>query len=275
MSRIFQRIALSFYLLPFTVCISNAQELFVYTEPASNMPAHTIGLRASNWLMGERGTERVNYHFIPEVMWGVDRHLMVHVEGFFSNRNGGLSAEGVGLYAKYRFYTRDTLYRHFRAAAFGRITTNNAPIHQEEIVSNGHNSGFQVGVITTQLLHRQAISATLYYERAMDNFGGNEYPTTQSRNAVNVALSTGRLFYPKHYTGYGNLNVNGMIEVLVQQSLGSNKRYIDIAPSLQFIINSQTRVDVGYRFEAWGTMERTAPSGVLLRVEHVLFNVLR
>lgn len=239
------------------------------------MPAHTIGLRASNWLMGERETGRINYHFIPEAMWGVNKNLMVHAEGFISNRQGGgLSAEGGGIYAKYRFYTRDTLYRHFRAAAFGRITTNNAPIHQEEIVTNGHNSGFQLGLIATQLLHRQAISASAWYERATDNFGGNEFPEAQPRDAVNVAISTGRLFYPKHYTGYGNVNMNGMVEVLAQQLLGTGMRYIDLAPSIQFIFNSQTRLDVGYRFEVWSNMERTAPNGVLLRVEHVLFNVI-
>ncbi len=271
----FKKAMLLFCILHFAFCICEAQELFVYTEPASNMPAKTLGLRASNWLMDERETGRLNYHLIPEVMWGVNKHLMLHAEGFISNRQqNGLRVEGAGIYAKYRFFTRDTLYRHFRAAAFGRITTNNAPIHQEELVTNGHNSGFQLGVIATQLLHRQALSATLWYERALDNTGGNEFPASQPRDAVNMALSTGRLFYPKHYTGYGNVNINGMAEVLAQQLLGTSKRYIDLAPSVQFIFNSQTRLDVGYRFELWGNMERTAPNGFLFRVEHVLFNVL-
>jgi hypothetical protein len=275
MGRISKSAMLLFYLLPFTFCIGKAQELFVYTEPASNMPARTLGIRASNWLMDERATDRINYHLIPELMWGVNKNLMVHVEGFFSNRNGGLSAEGVGLYAKYRFFTIDTVYRHFRMAAFGRVTTNNADIHQEEITINGHNSGYGLGLIATQLLHKQAISATLWWEHAMDNYGGNEYPAAQPRDAMNLALSTGRLFFPKHYTGYQNVNFNGMIEVLGQQLLGSDKHYVDLAPSLQFIFNSQTRVDVGYRFEILGNMERTAPNGLLLRVEHVLFDVLK
>jgi hypothetical protein len=253
---------------------AEAQELFVYTEPASNMPAHTVGLRAGNWLMDERGSDRINYHFIPEIMWGASKNLMVHAEGFISNRNAALAAEGVGLYAKYRFYAKDTLYRHFRAAAFGRITTNNAPIHQEEIMTNGHNSGVTLGLIGTQLLHRQAVSVTLSYERAMDNFGGNEYPAAQPRDAMNLALSTGRLFFPKHYTGYKQVNINGMVDVLGQQLLGSDKRYIDIAPAVQFIFNSQTRVDIGYRRQLYSNMERTAPNGLLVRVEHVLFDVL-
>ena len=239
------------------------------------MPAHSVGLRASNWLMDERAAGRVNYHFIPEVMLGLNKHLMLHVEGFFSNRaGGGFAAEGAGIYAKYRFYSKDTLYRHFRAAAFGRVATNNADIHQEEIAVNGHNSGMQLGLITTQLLHRQALSASLWYERAMNNAGGNEIPAAQPRDAMNVALSAGHLFYPKRYTGYGQTNVNGMVEVLAQQLLGSDKRYVDIAPSVQLIINSQTRIDLGYRVELWGNMTRTAPNGFMLRIEHLLFNAI-
>lgn len=253
--------------------LAQAQELFVYTEPASNMPAHTLGLRASNWLMDERGTGRVNYHLIPELMWGVNKNLMIHAEGFISNRNAGLAAEGMGLYAKYRFFSKDTLYRHFRAAAFGRVTTNNAPVHQEEIMTNGHNSGFTLGLIATQLLHKQALSATLSFERAMNNFAGNEFPDMQSRNAVNLALSTGRLCYPNRYQHYGQTNINLMGEVLIQQLLGTNLRYFDFAPSVQFIFNSQTRVDIGYRMELWSNMERTAPSGLLVRVEHLVFGL--
>lgn len=274
MKQLYRSGMLLFCILHFAFCISQAQELFVYTEPASNMPAHTIGLRASNWIMDERQTARINYHFIPEVMWGVNKNLMVHVEGFFSNRGRSLSAEGVGLYAKYRFFTKDTLYRHFRLAAFGRITTNNADIHQEELATNGHNSGYQLGLIATQLLHKQAISASLWYEHAQDNYGGNEFPRVQSQNAMNLALSTGRLLYPKRYTGYQNLNINVMLELLGQKLLGNDKYYVDAAPSVQLIINSQTRLDIGYRFELSGNMERTAPSGLMLRLEHVLFSVL-
>lgn len=275
MNWIFKRTALLFCILHFAFCISKAQELFVYTEPASNMPAHTIGLRATNWIMDERETDRINYHLIPEIMWGVNKNLMVHVEGFFSNRNRRLSAEGLGLYAKYRFFTKDTLYRHFRMAVFGRVSTNNADIHQEEITTNGHNTGFQLGLIATQLLHKQAISASLWFEHAENNFAGNELPAAQPQNAMNLALSTGRLFYPSHYTGYGNVNINGMVEVLSQKLLGNDKYYVDAAPSVQLIFNSQTRVDIGYRFELSSNMQRTAPNGFLVRVEHVLFNVLQ
>jgi len=253
---------------------SHAQELFVYSEPASNMPAKTMGLRVSNWLMDEYGTQKTNYHLVPEVMWGVNKRLMLHAEGFFSNRTGVLSAEGGAVYAKYRFYSRDAVYRHFRMAVFGRASTNNAAIHQEEIQTNGHNTGCQAGMIFTQLLHKTALSATLYYQRALSNAGGNEFPATQSPNALNYVLSSGHLFFPKNYTGYRQVNINLMAE-LMGQVLPQNGRYfVDIAPSVQFIINSQTRVDIGYTCQLHTNMQRTAPTGLLIRVEHLLYHLL-
>ena len=249
-----------------------AQELFVFTDPASNMPAHSIGLRAASRIMWNDRGGGVNTYFLPEVMFGCSQRLMLHAEGFISNRNGGFSLEGGGIYAKYRFYTDDTLFRHFRAAAFGRITTNNGTLRQEEININGYNSGYQFGLIATQLLHRQAFSATLSMEHAIDNFDGNEFPALQSRDAVSGSLSTGRLLLPKHYTSYKQVNFNVLLELLAQQSLGSDRRYVDIAPSIQFIFNSQTRVDIGYRQELYSNMSRTSPNGLLLRMEHLLFN---
>lgn len=252
-----------------------AQELFVYTEPASNMPTHSVGLRLNNWLMNETETGKLNYHFIPEAMWGVNKNLMVHLEGFFSNRDGGFEAEGAALYAKYRFYSNDEVFRHFRMAAFGRIVYNNSLIHQEEIETNGHNSGYELGWIGTQLLHKQAISATLSYEQASIYPNSETTAPAYPRTALNYSLSTGRLILPKSYKNYNQTNFNIMLEVLGQYIPESSKNYLDIAPAVQLIFNSQTRVDVGYRAQLYSDMKRTAPNGFLIRIEHVLFNALK
>jgi hypothetical protein len=265
-------------LLAIAACLvsasSFAQELFVYNEPASNMPARSAGLRLSNWLMDEN-QERVNYHLIPEVMIGVNKRLMLHVEGFISNREGRLSAEGAGFYAKYRFYSSDKLYRHFRMAGFGRISTNNADVHMEEIQTNGHNSGYQLGWIGTQLLHKTALSLTLYYQHALDNTGGKEFPVAQSASSINYNFSSGRLMLPKVYKGYKQTNLNIMVELMGETLTGNGKTFLDIAPSVQFIFNSQTRLDIGYKHQLYSNMVRTAPNGLLIRGEHLLFNVLK
>jgi hypothetical protein len=250
-----------------------AQELFVYTEPSSNMPAKSVGIRLSKWLMDGSGGNKTNYYFFPEVMWGATKRLMIHTEGYFSNSGKSFSAEGVGLYAKYRFYSNDKVYKHFRMAAFGRVTANNSIIQQEALAVNGYNTGYQLGLIGTQLLHKTALSATAYYERALDNAGSHEFPALYSDEAVNYTLSAGRLILPKTYVGYKQTNMNLMMELLGQTLIDNGKHYLDMAPSVQFIFNSQTRVDIGYKYELYSNMQRIATNGFLVRVEHLLYNV--
>ncbi len=225
--------------------------------------------------MNDRVDGNINYHLLPEIMWGVNKNLMLHAEGFISNRGKTLVSEGFALYGKYRFYSKDEVHSHFRLAAFGRISTNNSDIHQDEIDVNAHNSGYQAGIIATQLLHKTALSSSLSFVHAMDNGSINKFPSTQTNKAVNYTLSFGQLLLPKEYTSYNQTNINFMVEMLGQHLVNSNKSYLDFAPSLQFIIHSQTRVDIGYRKQLYSTMVRTAPDGFMLRVEHLLFNVFK
>lgn len=269
------KIIVSIIIALITAKNANAQELFIYTEPASNMPAKSVGIRLSNWLMEEKSSKNVNYHFLPEMMWGVNKNLMLHVEGFLSNRSKKISPEGVAGYAKYRFFSNDKVYQHFRMAAFVRFSINNSEIHEEEIETNGHNSGYEMGIIATQLLHKQAISATVSYEKAFGNAGGNEFPRYQDSRAINYTLSTGRLLLPRNYTSYKQTNLNVMVELLGQSLPEKGKSFMDITGSIQLIFNSQTRVDIGYKRELYSNMLRTAPNGFLLRVEHLLFNAIK
>jgi hypothetical protein len=66
-----------------------------------------------------------------------------------------------------------------------------------------------------------------------------------------------------------------MVEFLSQVNTGSGKYYMDIAPSVQMIFNSQSRVDIGYRAELSSSLLRTAPNGLFIRLEHNLFNAIR
>lgn len=252
-----------------------AQELFVYTEPASNMPAKSIGARITHWVMNETHTQTLNYHAIPELMWGINKNLMVHVEGFFNNNNKNFSAKGAALYAKYRFFSKDEVYKHCRLATFCRLSTNNNQTHRQEIETNGYNTGVEIGAIGTQLLHKLALSSTISYEHAIYNTNKYTVPTNMpNSSAINYSLSVGRLILPKTYTSYKQTNINVMLELLGQSLLSSNKLYVDIAPSVQLIFNSQTRLDIGYKKELYSNMLRVSQNGVLVRIEHILFNVL-
>src|SRR3954463_16142493 len=84
-----------------------AQELYVFTEPASNMAAKSTGFRLNNYLFPEDSSSKTIYRLIPEIMIGVSKRLMIHGDAFLSSRNKGLAAEGGSVYGKYRFYSND------------------------------------------------------------------------------------------------------------------------------------------------------------------------
>jgi hypothetical protein len=135
--------------------------LFVFTEPASNMPAKSLGFRNMNGFFFEKDG-KLNYHNMPELMWGINKQWMVHAQGFISNRqDGGFETEGGSLYAKYRFYSEDSKQSHFRMALFARASKNRADIHQDEIETMGHNTGYEAGFIATKLLHKVALIVPL------------------------------------------------------------------------------------------------------------------
>ena len=80
---------------------------------------------------------------------------------------------------------------------------------------------------------------------------------------------------PKEYTDYKQTNLNLYLEFLAQQSLDRSAYFIDMAPALQLIFNSNTKLNVGYRFELSGTMQRMAKNLWLVSVERTFLNVLR
>lgn len=262
------------FLITFSLS-TNAQELFVVTEPASNMPTGSIGVRLAQSLMKEKFESGYNYHIMPEIMWGANKNLMLHTSVFISNRNKNLVTEGGSIYAKYRFYSIDDLHQHFRMAAFGRYSFNNSDIHQEEINTMGHNSGYEAGMVATQLIKKVAISASGSYEQAMNNTTANKFPAALSNNATNYTLSFGRLMYPNKYKSYKQTNINIMMEFVGQTLNKNGKSFLDVVPSLQFIINSQARIDVAYVKELYSSMLRTAPNGLYLKLEYSFFNVIK
>ncbi len=253
-----------------------AQELFTWSEPASNMPAKSIGLRATNTFMRERSPNKYNYHFLPEVMVGVSGKFMFHLEGFFSTRDQGLSAEGAALYLKYRFLSQDEVHSHFRMAVYVRGSLNNSDIHQPGIDLNGHNSGYEAGLIATKLVNKLAVSAGAGVVHAVNNGRGNHfYFKDKFRNALNYNLSVGKLILPTEYKNYEQTNMNCMLEFLGQTNTGSGKTHLDLAPTIQFIFLSKMRIDAGYRFAILEDLNRTTAQGFLFRLEYNFFSVFK
>ena len=168
---------------------ADAQELFVFTEPASNMAAKSIGLRLTNEDMLNSGS---TYRTIPEVMVSFNKHLMMHGQAFLSDFDGNYRLEGGSVYAKYRFLSIDDSQRHFRASAFGRLSTSDRPTYTEDINLEGDNSGAQAGLVVTQLLHKLALSGSLSYIKAFDPQSRRLSGMPQPDQLISYSLSIDR-----------------------------------------------------------------------------------
>jgi hypothetical protein len=252
----------------------SAQELYVFTEPASNMPTKSIGVRITN--EGIFNNPDFVSRTIPEVMIGFNKNLMTHAQAFLSDMDGKYRLEGGSLYAKYRFLSLDEAHSHFRASAFGRISTSKRPTYTRDINLEGDNSGVQGGLIFTQLLHKLALSTTLGYARAFENNDRQIAGMPEPKNMLSYSLSSGYLVLPVVYKDYKQPNFNVYLELLGKTDPGSGQSYLDLAPALQMILNSKTRIDLGYRFQATGNMDnRYTKNMYLIRAEFNFFNILK
>ena len=250
-----------------------SQELFVITDPASNVPANSLGVNVMQSLFKEEMKSGYNYHFMPEVSYGLNKNIMFRASAFVSNRNNNLVTEGGSFYTKYRFYSADDLNSHFRLAAYGRYSFNNADIHQEQIEILGHNSGFETGIIATKLIKKVAISSSVSFEKAFDNKPSYPCPDNIGDTDTNYTLSLGKLMYPKKYTNYKQTNINLMVEFVGQTINENGKSYLDVMPAVQFIFNSQARLDFAYRQELISSMVRSAPNGFYFNLYYTFFDL--
>src|SRR4051794_35418959 len=82
---------------------SHAQELFINTEPASNMPGGAYGLRIGSESFIE--SKNLKSRTDLEIMYGFSADLMAHVTAHASNYYGSYGFDNFGFYTKYRLYT--------------------------------------------------------------------------------------------------------------------------------------------------------------------------
>ncbi|MDQ7949759.1 MAG: hypothetical protein REI78_05665 [Pedobacter sp.] len=253
--------------------VGRAQELYVFTEPASNMPTNALGIRLTN---EGQFSPSFRSRTMGEVMVGLNKNLMFHVQGFFSDMDGSYRLEGGSVYAKYRFLSLDGEKSHWRAAVYARASTSKRPISMEDINLEGDNSGFQGGLILTKLVHKLALSATVGYSKARDGAEKQIAGSAVPNEIVNYSLSSGYLLLPFVYKNYHQPNFNAYVELLGKTNPANGHSYLDLAPAVQVILNSRTRIDLGYRFELGGNMDgRYLKNMYLVRLELNFFNALK
>jgi hypothetical protein len=95
--------------------------------------------------------------------------------------------------------------------------------------------------------------------------------------AVQYSLSAGYLLLPFRYRSYNQTNVNLYAELLGSRNLGvpAETYFVDLAPSIQFIFSSTAKLNLGYRFQLSGNINRLANRSVMVSYEHIFLNALR
>ena len=257
----------------------HGQELFINTEPASNMATKSLGIRLNNYgYKDENGKIRTT--FSPEVMYGLSSKIMVHADAFVDDKfTDGYVFRGMSLYAKYRFLNIDGLQKHFRLAAYARASTAFQPDKNTEVSIIDDYSGLNTGIIATQLLHKLAISGGAGYTRI---FGGDK-DYLKKGDAVDYSLSFGYLALPYVYSNYKQTNMNLIFELLgkTQWAVANGASdqsehsgyYIDAAPGVQFIIHSRALIDLSWRWQIAGDMSRLWYQQAFVRLEYNIFNL--
>jgi len=238
-----------------------AQELFPSSEPASNMSAKSIGLRLNNQLSDYKKSfsiVRIN----PEIMWGINKKWMMHVDAYVGNLyQKEFLPEQFSLYFKYRFLSIDNVHSHFRMAAFGRLTAGNNNLQNDSMMIN-YTSGYHAGIVITQLIHKLALSSTFGYQQNWNN----------TSPSINYILSSGYLLFPRHYSKYNQLNCNLYVELIGRKMILNKESFIDVAPAIQFIINSVARIDVLYQTKLTGSNARKYNTAALIKLEYNFLN---
>jgi hypothetical protein len=63
--------------------------------------------------------------------------------------------------------------------------------------------------------------------------------------------------------------------MLGSRALDKQAGFLDLAPAVQFIFSSNTKLNLGYRFQVSGDMERMAESSFLISIERTFLNALK
>jgi hypothetical protein len=163
-------------------------------------------------------------------------------------------------------------------AAFGAVSYSRNHLNFNEINVNGDQSGATIGVIATQLWNRLAVSGSASLNEVLHKYRWKDaHRDIHAFESVNYTLSAGYLLLPREYTDYRQTNVNLYVELLGARNIGwpQERYYVDLAPAIQFIFNSNDKINLGYRFQVSGDISRMANRSFMVSYEHVFLNALK
>jgi hypothetical protein len=255
---------------------AGAQELYVFTEPASNMPARSLSFKLTGRYPDSKYNNYFKQRYVPEIMLGLSKNWMLHVSGGLSDYySTKVRPESMKAYVKHRFLSNDGVHRHFRMAAFAEIAYSRNELLYDEFSLDGDLSGLQTGLIATQLVNRLAVSGTVSYMRGLASYTQHHQDEGHGFDMLNYSLSAGYLVFPLNYTSYKQTNLNLYLEVLGMKGLNRGHYAVDIAPAVQLIFNSTTKLNLGARFQVRGNMTRVGENTYQVSIEHTILNAFK
>ena len=263
-----KKIFLFFLILVIIFNDSYSQELYINSEPASLIPKGTkvVRLSYSNIIIDESnalGDVANAFLMTPSLAYGLSKKIMISTSFQFANRpyEQGLVSNfgfnGFKFYSKQRIYTTDKQKNHTRLSSFLKYSFHKDNFMKGNIDLDLQNKGFELGLIGTQLIKKLAISITSAYIRANDI-------NDDSNNLINLStfknsLSAGYLLLPRKYKSYKQTNFNLYLEYLTNTIMNKtfpvryNRFSSTLAPGLQFVILSRSRLDFSYKIRKGDT----------------------
>lgn len=257
----------------------HSQELYVFSEPASNVPAHSLSFKVKDhFVTRDNIYGRFSNRLMPQLYAGLHKNLMIRAGISIANMHTpDTRYESFSLYAKYRFISTDDLHRHFRMAAYAEVSKTRIPFHYDEITLMGDKGGVEAGLVATQLWHKFALSGTVGHTQVLHKSRKDNviYIPGRGYQSLNYTLSGGLLILPREYTGYKQTNLNFYLELIGQELLDKKVGFTDLAPAVQLIFGSTTKLNLGYRFQLNGSMQRMATNSWLISLERTFLNALK
>ena len=165
---------------------------------------------------------------------------------------------GFKLYSKQRILSTDKQKYHTRLSSFIKYTNHgkwNSPNYK--FMKNNYDldfqdSGLELGLIATQLIKKLAVSVTSGFGVISNKTSDGTYDD-KNFNSWHNSISAGYLLFPRKYKSYKQTNFNIYLEYLTSSIISSqypsrySKFMSTVAPGVQFIIMSRSRLDFGYK----------------------------
>jgi len=257
-----KKIFLFFLIFLFLYNHSYSQELYINTEAASLIPKGTKVIRfnySSIFLNQTNEKESIKNAllFAPSLAYGLSKKIMISGSFQISNKpyekdlvtNFGFN--GFKLYSKQRIFTTDKQKNHTRLSSFVKYSFHKEKFMKSNIDLELQDKGFEFGLIGTQLIKKLAISITSAYTRVNDIYdkSNNLFKLGTLKNSI----SAGYLVFPRKYKSYKQTNFNLYLEYITNTITNKsfperfNKFSSTLAPGIQFIILSRSRLDFSYK----------------------------